>query len=313
MKSFSPFYVKVPGSTANLGPGFDSIGMAVNCFLTLYLEPAARLDITVGGKHSSGISVQSDNFIVQVMRKLFEKEGVEMPPFHLHIKNDIPLARGLGSSAAAIVAGLLAADHLLETEWSQKELLKKATILEGHPDNVGASLFGGIVISSWDGKEVEVATCEPPDIPVITIIPEQRLSTGTARKALPEDYSRHDAVLSSSRANLLVAALFLKKWDLLKTAMQDAFHQPYREMLVPGLKEGLKKATDHGAYGIALSGAGPTMIAFVKDKVQLKKFFYELFSNLQVSVEMLEMTPCHTGAHIVLTAEEKHSKFMGKI
>lgn len=313
MKHFAPFYVKVPGSTANLGPGFDSIGMAVNCFLTLYLEPSALLSITVGGKHTAGISTQSDNFIVQVMRNLFEKEGVMLPPFHLHIKNDIPLARGLGSSAAAIVAGLLAADHLLEADWSQKELLKKATILEGHPDNVGASLFGGIVISSWDGEEVESAVCEPPEIPVMAIIPEQRLLTDTARKALPENYSRNDAILSSSRANLLVAALFLKKWDLLKTAMRDSFHQPYRETLVPGLKEGLKRATDHGAYGIALSGAGPTMIAFVEDKVQLKKFFYELFSNLQVSVEMLEIAPCWAGAHVVLTAEEKHSKFMGKI
>ncbi|MGA8941436.1 MAG: homoserine kinase [Thermoactinomyces sp.] len=313
MKYFAPFYVKVPGSTANLGPGFDSIGMAVNCFLTLYLEPAAVLGITVSGKHTTGISTHSDNFIVQVMRKLFEKEGAKLPPFHLHIKNDIPLARGLGSSAAAIVAGLLAADHLLGANWSQKELLKKATILEGHPDNVGASLFGGSVISSWDGEEAEAVVCEPPDIPVMAIIPEYRLLTDTARKALPEKYSRHDAILSSSRANLLVAALFLKKWDLLKTAMQDSFHQPYRETLVPGLSEGLKKATDHGAYGIALSGAGPTMIAFVKDKVQLKKFFYELFSNLRVSVEMLEMAPCRQGAHVVLTAEEKHSKFMGKI
>lgn len=308
--SFSPFQVKVPGSSANLGPGFDSIGMALNCYLTLYFEPSAYWKITVGGKYTDELTSNEDNLIVRVIRDVCHEHGVFLPPFKLHIENDIPVARGLGSSAAAIVAGLVAANHMLEMNWSRKELLRRATLWEGHPDNVGASLCGGVVIGSWDGREVEAVTCEPPDLPVMTIIPEQPLLTATARKALPDHYSRKDAILSSSRANLLVAALFLKKWDLLKMAMQDAFHQPYREMLIPGLKEGLRKATSHGAYGIALSGAGPTMVAFVNNWMELERFFTQLFFDLDVPVKMEKMFPADKGAVVELTAKEKHSKFI---
>jgi homoserine kinase len=308
--SFSPFRVKVPGSSANLGPGFDSIGMALNCYLTLYFEPSSCWEITVGGKHAGQVSRDEDNLIVRVIRDVSREQGVFLPTFKLHIENDIPVARGLGSSAAAIVAGLMAADHLLGMNWSRKELLRRATLLEGHPDNVGASLFGGVVIASWDGRRVEAVACEPPDMPVMTIIPEQSLLTQTARRALPDQYPRDDAVLASSRANLLVAALFLKQWDLLKTAMQDAFHQPYRETLIPGLKESLDQATSHGAYGIALSGAGPTMVAFVNDWMELERFFRRLFYDLNVPVRMEKMFPAGQGAAVELTAKEKHSKFI---
>jgi homoserine kinase len=178
---------------------------------------------------------------------------------------------------------------------------------------VGAALYGGAVISSWDGTKASLIPCDPPDLPIVVAVPKQPLSTKLARKCLPSFYAKEDVVLSSSRANLLVAVLFAKRWDLLSVAMRDGFHQPYREPLVPGLKEVLKNAEKHGAYGAALSGAGPTIIVFARDEKRVASYLTKVFAELKVPVEIMELKPCHQGALVQLTERQNHSKVVEKI
>lgn len=307
------FEVKIPCSTANLGPGFDSVGMALNRYLTLRFSPAEQLEICACGDHLDGVPLDEENVIIQVMKQAFAKKGLALPPCHLEAESEIPLIRGLGSSAAAIVGGLVAANHMLGSPWSKEELLQMGTSWEGHPDNIGASLYGGVVIGSWDGDKAEIITCEPPDLPILAVIPRQPLSTKLARAALPDTYSRAEAILSSSRANLLVAALFSKRWDLLKVAMQDKFHQPYRESLVPGLRKIQEEAINHGAYGVALSGAGPTLIAFAEETERLRQYLEQTFIHLEIPAEIVELKACRDGATVRLTSMENRSKVFGNV
>jgi len=304
MKSFQPFEVVIPCSTANLGPGFDSIGMALNRFLTLRFHPAYSLEIDYRGEPVKGMDFDENNLIIQVMKSVMNEKRADLPPFRLEIVNEIPLVRGLGSSAAAIVGAMTAANHLLGGPLSKDELLCRATEWEGHPDNVGASLYGGVVITVWDGKKAHLIPCEPPDLPIVTVIPKQPLSTKLARNVLPSYYARSEAVQSSCRANLLVAAFFSRRWDLLPVAMKDYFHQPYREQLVPGLKEVLKNAQKHGALGVALSGAGPTIIAFAREKEECKAYFESVFKELKVPVSIQEMAAVTQGASVRLVTQD---------
>lgn len=309
------FEVIVPCSTANLGPGFDSIGMALNRYLYLSFSPADKLTITLDNvdQYEQNIPLDHNNLIIQVMKKAFEANQYPFPTFHMNIKNEIPLVRGLGSSAAAIVGGFMAANQMMGNPWDTNEILQRATEWEGHPDNVGPSIFGGVTIGSWDGETATLFPCEPPDVPILAVIPDQVLFTKKARGVLPDSYTHKEAILSSSRANLLTASLISKRWDLLSVAMQDRFHQPYRQELVPGLKEALAEAHHNGAWGVALSGAGPTLIAFVKDMEQLQSYFRQLFSKLEIEMEMVVLEPVKEGAVVQLTAERKYSTFVGNM
>lgn len=294
--SFQAFEVVVPCSTTNLGPGFDSIGLALNRYLTIRLYPAQSLSIQYKGEMSKDIDLDENNLVIQVMKKLLKDEGETLPALRVEMDNQIPIARGLGSSAAAIVGGLVAANHLLGNKFSKEELFQLAMQWEGHPDNIGAALFGGLVIAVWDGKMAYHIQCQAPELPMIVVIPKQPLSTKLARDVLPSYYSRKDAVLSSSRANLLVAALLTKNWELLSIAMKDEFHQPYREQLVPGLKEVLKNAHKHGAYGAALSGAGPTMLVFARESEKCHSYLEKTFSDLKVPVIIRDVKAVEQGA-----------------
>lgn len=313
MKSITQaFQVTVPCSTANLGPGFDSIGMALNKYLSLHFSPSDELKITLKNQEED-LPLDKNNLIIQVMEKAFALQQTDLPAFHLQIDNQIPLARGLGSSAAAIVAGFVAANQIMGSPWDQQELFRQATAWEGHPDNVGPSLFGGVTIGSWDGQEATYVPCDSPDVPILAVIPDQVLYTKKARGVLPEVYTREEAVFTSSRANLLTAALMSKRWDLLSVAMQDRFHQPHRLDLVPGLKSSINEAYRHGAWGVALSGAGPTLIAFVREMDRLKSYFHQLFGELGIQVEMVHLSPVKKGAVVQLTVEPECSTFVGNM
>jgi homoserine kinase len=298
MQRFRPFKVIAPCSTANLGPGFDSIGMAMSRYLVLSFSPTEGRSVEYRGETLPHIPMDDNNLIIRVMKDAFAEAGRSLPGFHLLIENEIPLVRGLGSSAAAIVGALVAANHLLGEPWSREALLDRAARLEGHPDNVGASLYGGVVVTAWDGKKTCLIRIDPPELPVVAAIPKQPLSTKLARQVLPSYYSREEAVLSSSRANLLVAALFARRWDLLACAMKDRFHQPFREQLVPGLKDALKNAEKHGALGVALSGAGPTIIAFAEDSERVKAYFESVFRKLKVPAEIALLHAVREGAFV---------------
>lgn len=305
--------VVAPASTANLGPGFDSIGMALNLFTTIRVQHAEDTRVYYHGETLAALNPDQDRLVLEVMEKCFAECGKSLPPLHVHAWSDIPLARGLGSSAAALAAGLVAGNALLGDVYSMDDLLQLGTAWEGHPDNIGASLLGGVVIGSWDGSRVSVVEVAAPEsLDVVVAVPQFEMPTAEARRALPEHMPFRDAVLASSRANVLTAALIQGRWDLLGTAMRDLFHEPHRAPFIPGMDDILRAALEHGALGIALSGAGPTLIALTHEKEQIGCFLQEAFSQHDVPVDIHYLKPWKTGTVARLTDTSQTCNVMGK-
>ncbi|MDR6226390.1 homoserine kinase [Desmospora profundinema] len=308
-----PFEVRVPGSTANLGSGFDSVGMAIDHWLTLHVTPALQTEVVPIDPHLREIQTDGENLILQVMAACFAEAGQPMPQCRVEVSSDIPLARGLGSSAAAIVGGLAAANHLLGEPWERDVLYQKAVRWEGHPDNVGASLFGGVVIASWDGDRLDYITASPPPFLLVAAVPRMQLKTAKARQVLPNTLAHPEAVMGSSRANLLVAGLLTGDRQALAAGLNDRFHQPYRTSLVPGLKAVLEGVTRHGGIGAFLSGAGPTVMAFADDPVQVERFLVSALADADVQADVYSLESVSTGATVRLTAMEDRSTVCGNI
>lgn len=262
--------VRVPGSTSNLGPGFDCFGLALNLYLTVRgtavpdaSEPCRVT--TTGAKENEALPRNSVNLIYRAMSYAARREQLSLPSVELEVHNEIPLASGLGSSAAAIVAGIKLAGLIAGKEIPDQAAQDHATEFEGHPDNIAASLFGGFLVSSIssDGTVLSAKFDWPSQIRVIVVSPHTQLPTHVARAALPRTISRTDAVYNLQRAALFTAALAQRRYDLLWEAMHDRLHQPQREPLVPGLAEALALPRMPGLLGIALSGAGPSIVALV--------------------------------------------------
>lgn len=255
------FLVRVPASSANLGPGFDSLGLSLPLYTTLRVTPQAVTEVVPLGPQLAGTPADPGNYVYRAMKLAARRAGRDLPPLRLEIETEIPLARGLGSSAAALVGGIVAANALLGRPLDPAALLDLAAREEGHPDNVAPALLGGIVVATLgDGGTAHVRLEPPPHLGVTVLVPDFELPTSRARAALPESYTRADAVHALSHTGLLVGALAQGRLDLLRGAMQDRLHQPWRAALVPGLADILANAADHGALGAALSGAGPTVL-----------------------------------------------------
>lgn len=257
------FTVRVPASSANLGPGFDSLGLALGVYLTCRFRRSDALSIRVEGRDAAQISTGPDNLIWQTAVAVGADLQSPMPPIELEIRNDIPLGKGMGSSAAALTAGVVIADQLLELNWKPLRILDEAARLEGHPDNVAPCTLGSIVASAIDSGGVTraVRLDFPQRFGVAIVTPDFDLPTVQARSVLPAGYSRADAVFNVQRASLLVAALATGSTWAFPAALEDRFHQPYRAPLVPGLEDILKLRAP-GLLGCALSGAGPSILVF---------------------------------------------------
>jgi len=314
--------VKVPASTANLGPGFDSLGMALNLYTWVEMRKADRATvIRLHGDELSdkGIPCDESNLVYKVAQMVFAKAGISCPHLEIDMYSEIPLTRGLGSSASAIVAALAAANALVGSPLSNDELFQISSAIEKHPDNVGASLFGGLLVAYWDGERAEHIRVEPDSrLEVLVAIPRFQLSTEKARHVLPKEVSMGDAVFNVGHSNLLVAALCTGRLDMIRHAMKDALHQPYRSAMVPGMADVLRDATDHGALGIALSGAGPTMLALVDrdsgSKSRLEAFLHSAFGEQGLEVDTLWLKPELHGPEItLLTPETESSTFIQNI
>lgn len=295
--------VKVPASSANLGPGFDSLGMALSLFAWVSMAPASETRITLVGDNLDGVSQDKTNLVYTVAQAVFEKAGVELPELDIGIRSDIPLTRGLGSSASAIVGALVAANTLIGNALTDDELFQMATALEKHPDNVGASLFGGIIAAAWDGSRAEYVRLEPPaGMDVLVAIPEFELSTKKARNVLPEQITMKDAVFNVTHSSLLTAALATGRLDLLGHAMRDRLHQPYRAALIPGMERILREATEHGALGAVLSGAGPTLLLLTRSEEsgngKLIAFVHEVMAQEGVKLTTRWLVPCLHGPSV---------------
>jgi homoserine kinase len=249
--------VRVPASSANLGPGYDVLAAAVSLFLELEVEETGEFSLDPGGLE---VSSGRDNLIVRAFEVLHPADGIAF-----RLRSEIPLARGLGSSAAAIVAGLFAADHLFELALSKEEMLAKATELEGHPDNVAAAIYGGFVIcGSGKGNAPSAARFDPPGgLEGIAVIPAEEVSTERAREAIPAEVPLADAVANVSAASRLVLGLQTADLDLVAAGLADRIHQPRRRELYRRSMELVDDAIDElGALGATISGAGPTVLVW---------------------------------------------------
>jgi len=249
----------VPATTANIGLGFDSIGIAVDLYLTLtVVEPSNEWKI----EHPFGEAVPSnqENLIIETALAVCPT----LQPHHLVCESDIPMTRGLGSSSSAIVAGIELANQLGKLDLTPQQKVEWATKLEGHPDNVAPAILGGLVVATYDAKSQEVDYLQKEiqsEIQGIALIPDFELSTKASRQVLPSEFVYSKAVQASSRSNVLVAALWQEDWENVSRIVEkDLFHEPYRETLIPFLTPVRKLAKDKGAIGTYLSGAGPTVM-----------------------------------------------------
>jgi homoserine kinase len=267
----------VPAASGNLGSGFDSAGLS----LALYNETVADTElegVQIEGSGAEYLPADERNHCVRAMHELAARAGRPLPPFGLRLHNRIPVGRGLASSGAAVISGLLLANALLGEPCGRGELIDLGTELEGHPDNVAAAMLGGAVVSVWDGVRVEAVRIQPPPgMSAVLWVPEVQLETKRARAALPEVVPMHDAVFNLSHAALFAAALATGQWDRLRTGAQDRLHQPYRAPLVAGLYEIMAVALDAGALASWLSGAGPCVLALcLGDTTRVEELVHEM-------------------------------------
>lgn len=294
MSVVSTVTVTVPATTANLGPGFDCIGAA----LTLYNHfKFTRLDsnpplttpslnkagieganIIVTGAEAERVDTGADNLLYQAFVKLYQHLGQTPPPVQIEIELGVPLARGLGSSATAIVGGLVGANYLAGAPLGENEVMSLAIALEGHPDNVVPALLGGCRLAATAIADEMPVSPDPkgaigweicdipwhPEILPVVAIPDFELSTASARRVLPVEYTRADAIFNTAHLGLLLRGLETGRGDWLRVGLQDRIHQPYRKTLIPGYDEVRSAALAAGALGMVISGAGPTLLALVE-------------------------------------------------
>ena len=264
--AFSQVTVQVPATTANLGPGFDCLGVALtlhNRFqFTQQAFGASPVEINVEGREAASVATNTDNLIYRAFRQFYEDFGQNPPPVKIDIELGIPLSRGLGSSATAIVGGLVAANALAGSPLEDHDLLQRAIALEGHPDNVVPAFLGGCRLAVPTNRDWEIAEIPWSQqlVPVVAI-PNFELSTEQARSVLPSQFSRDVAIFNAAHLGLLIRAIESGRGDWLRVGMQDQLHQPYRQKLIANYSSVEAAALSAGAYGVAISGAGPTLLA----------------------------------------------------
>jgi homoserine kinase len=257
--------VRVPATSANLGPGFDALGVALGLHNVVEIGFSEAPHVAVTGEGADELPSDRTNLVYRAASALADVAGARGVHFALRCENRIPLARGLGGSAAAIVAGLVGANELLGRPVDLEELVRIAARLEGHPDNVVPALVGGFTVAVAEGERVWWTRIPVLDPPLLVVgVPEFALPTTEARRRLPDRVAFEDAVANTGRAALLVAALVTRRLDLLGVATEDRLHQPYRKPLVPGFEAVCRAAREAGAAGVALSGAGPSVVAFAE-------------------------------------------------
>ncbi|MFD1677535.1 homoserine kinase [Alicyclobacillus fodiniaquatilis] len=295
--------VRVPATSANLGPGFDCMGLALELFNEFSLELERPFGVTVSGEWDERLPIGEQNVVVQAMVRLFAEAGValdDLPAFALHLDNQIPISSGLGSSASAIVGGLLLANALLSTyrpnaALSQQEVLALAVAIEGHPDNVAPALLGGGTLVFHDKAGPRTVSFPIPDaLCFVAATPDFALSTEEARKVLPAVYERAQVVENVAQCARLMLALTMADLDLLRGGLTDHLHEPYRLPLVPGAKDVVRAAVETGAFAVTLSGAGPTLLAWCRQDhaVQIADEMTLAWRNAGTPCRSLVLSPC---------------------
>lgn len=288
--------IRVPATSANLGPGFDCLGIALNLYARFTFEPLSR------GLEISGCRPQDageDNLVYRAFLHTLKAAGAQLRGLRLRIDSDIPLSRGLGSSAACVVGGILGADRLYGLGLSREDMLKLATELEGHPDNAAPAIWGGLRVSLTEEGRVFSLPCEVhPSLKFLALVPDFELRTSAARAALPQSVSLKDAVYNLSHAAFLIKALEGGDPALIRAAMQDRLHQDARFKLIPGAAELKARMENAGAIACCLSGAGPTLLCLYAEEDILSKAKEAIGKSFPGLVSMaLEL--CAEGAEIM--------------
>lgn len=297
---------KVPATTANLGPGFDCLGMALPVYNIITIEetvmPSTGIEVNVMKDDENAelmeldnLPEDKDNIVLKAVKMLYSLVGQEANELKININTNIPIARGLGSSASVIVGGLLAANELLGFPADEAALLSIATEVEGHPDNIAPAILGGLVMSSMedDGSIIYRKLDWPKEWHITACIPDFELATNVSRSVLPENVSLKDATFNSRRLAMLVHSINTKDVKLMKTALEDRLHQPYREKLIPGFKE-IKEAFKHeeDVLGTVISGAGPTIIIISKNNIldKIEDTVKEIWDNFNIHSEIKNLS-----------------------
>ena len=296
--------IRVPATSANLGPGFDCLGLALDLWNESIIRLAIEHTVQVRGEGAEKLSLGENNLIIKSAQKLAECAGKPLPRFHVDSINQIPLSSGLGSSAAAKLTGLLAANSLLGRPLSSDEVLNLATDMEGHPDNVAPAMMGGLVVSTMENgkvlaRKIQIDPDQASPICITVVLPEFHLPTQQARTTLPQQVALKDAVHNISRALLVTEAFRNADVELLGKAMSDTLHQPHRLPMIPGAQAAMTAAKEASASAAALSGAGPGIIAFSSRRdpaigEAMKHAFEE--RGLQARIFQLKMS--HHGAEV---------------
>jgi homoserine kinase len=261
--------IRAPATTANLGPGFDTLGLALKLYSTVALtETDGGLVIECAGECSESIPRDETNIVYRTAEMVFDRVGYSPKGLRIELHGDIPSARGLGSSAAAIVGGAVAANKLSGSRLGERELLQICAQVEGHPDNVVPALVGGFAITTITsaGHVEYIKTLPSPTIRAVAVVPDFELKTTDARRVLPESFEFRDVVYNVSHAAFFVGAFITGNFSSLRFAMEDKLHQPYRESLIPGMRAVFDAAMSRGAQSVSISGSGPTLIAFVNSR-----------------------------------------------
>ncbi len=273
----SALRIRVPATSANLGPGFDALGLAISLWLTIQARSAGAFSIVAIGRDTDVTGTLDDNLMLTTYRQILEQNGRAVLPLAISLENEIPLGMGCGSSAAALCAGVLLANHFGELGWGPKEVLHEAARREGHPDNVAACLLGGLTTAKTiapggqggaTGETLAITLGAELRWRLLLALPYASLSTAKARQLLPEAYSRRDAVGNVQSTALLVGAFALNRPDLLQAATEDLLHQPYRMEACPLLAALLPLAGRGGVHSVTLSGAGPSVLLIVAAEVR---------------------------------------------
>ncbi|HIM09979.1 TPA: homoserine kinase [Candidatus Poribacteria bacterium] len=293
----------VPASTTNLGPGFDVLGLALKLYSTVEIEETdSGVRIIVHGVDQDKIPTSTDNLAFESANYIFQRVGYQPKGIKLTITNGIPAIRGLGGSGTAILGGLLSANAICGDPFSPDQILDFAVEREGHPDNITASLLGGLTVAVVDKKNVKAVKLSPPeDLRVVIAIPDYTLSTKEAREVLPQNLDLKSAIYNVSRSSLLVAAVATGKLDMLNVAMQDLLHQPHRAKLIPGFEDVCNSAIQAGALSAALSGAGPSIAAYcITSEDQIASVMIDAFAENGLNAEAKILEVDSAGATVSL-------------
>jgi homoserine kinase len=282
-------HLRLPATSANLGPGFDTAALALSLALEIQASRAAEYSIRATGRNTDVCSSLRRNLMLDVYQKTLAAEGAGLVPLDLVIHNEIPIGMGCGSSAAARLAGVALANHFGALGWSRGRILDEACRLEGHPDNAAACWLGGFTVAATEGGSVRAVHIAPPAAwRVLLAMPAKPLATVAARAVLPQTYERADMVFNLQRASLLTAAFAMGRGDLLAVAMQDRMHQPFRGEICPLLPSLLPLAGSEGILGVALSGAGPSVLLLLDAHTPMERVRASVSSRLLEPTELIE-------------------------